>query len=160
MAQLLVGDALLARAEAALAVALPDALGLEFVDPADPLAGVAFEVAGIAVTPHGSALAAVTRASLDSALKWIDVFGMAMLAGIGFTVSLLIGELAYGPDSDRAEHVKIGVLTGSLTAAMLASIVLRPRNRHYRAVHEEESRDADLDGIPDVYQRPEDLRTD
>ena len=62
MAQLLVGDALVARAEAALAVALPDALGLEFVDPADPLAGVAFEVAGIAVTPaatlHGSALAA------------------------------------------------------------------------------------------------------
>lgn len=119
---------------------------------------VAGKVIGIFGTT--AILAAVTRASLDSALKWIDVFGMAMLAGIGFTVSLLIGELAYGPDSDRAEHVKIGVLTGSLTAAMLASIVLRLRNRHYRAVHEEESRDADLDGIPDVYQRSEDLRTD
>ena len=43
MAQLLVGDALITRAEAALAVALPDALGLEFVDPADPLAGVVLE---------------------------------------------------------------------------------------------------------------------
>jgi NhaA family Na+:H+ antiporter len=99
-------------------------------------------------------LSAVTRASLDSALKWIDVFGIAMLAGIGFTVSLLIGELAYGPDSDRGEHVKIGVLTGSLTAALLAAVVLRMRNRHYRAVCAEESQDADLDGIPDVYQRP------
>nr|WP_264076947.1 Na+/H+ antiporter NhaA [Mycolicibacterium arabiense] len=98
-------------------------------------------------------LAAVTRASLDSALKWIDVFGMAMLAGIGFTVSLLIGELAYGPDSDRGEHVKIGVLTGSITAALLAAVVLRMRNRHYRAICAEESQDADLDGIPDVYQR-------
>lgn len=62
MPQLLDGDALLARAEAALAVALPDALGLEFVDPGDPLRGVALEVAGIAVTPaatlHASALAA------------------------------------------------------------------------------------------------------
>lgn len=62
MTELLVGDALLARAEAALAVALPDALGVELLDPADPLAGVAFDVAGIAVTPaatlHASALAA------------------------------------------------------------------------------------------------------
>lgn len=62
MTQLLVGEDLLARAEAALAVALPDALGVELCDPADPLGGVAFEVAGIAVTPaatlHASALAA------------------------------------------------------------------------------------------------------
>ena len=62
MAGLLAGDDLLARAEAALAVALPDALGVELRDPADPLAGVAFDVAGIAVTPaatlHASALAA------------------------------------------------------------------------------------------------------
>ena len=62
MAELLVGDDLLARAEAALAVALPDALGVELCDPADPLAGVEFRVAGIAVTPaatvHASALGA------------------------------------------------------------------------------------------------------
>ena len=41
-------------------------------------------------------LAALTRASLDSALRWIDIFGVSLLAGIGFTVSLLIGELAFG----------------------------------------------------------------
>ena len=97
-------------------------------------------------------LAAVSRASLDAALRWIDVFGIALLAGIGFTVSLLIGELAYGFGSERDEHVKIGVLTGSLLAAALAAIVLKLRNRHYRAVCMEESRDDDLDGTPDVYQ--------
>ncbi|MCD2195672.1 hypothetical protein LQ327_20075 [Actinomycetospora endophytica] len=62
MAELLAGDDLLSRAEAALAVALPDAIGVEFLDPTDPLEGVGFEVAGIAVTPaatvHASALAA------------------------------------------------------------------------------------------------------
>ena len=114
-------------------------------------------VVGKTVGIFGTArmLAAVTRASLDSALRWVDVFGMALLAGIGFTVSLLIGDLAYGEDSGREDHVKIGVLAGSLTAAVLATVVLRLRNRHYRALHEEETRDADHDGVPDVYQRPD-----
>ncbi|BBZ30146.1 Na(+)/H(+) antiporter NhaA [Mycolicibacterium madagascariense] len=97
-------------------------------------------------------LAAATRASLDAALRWIDVFGIALLAGIGFTVSLLIGDLAYGMDSGRDDHVKIGVLTGSVAAAVLASVVLSLRNRHYRAVCAEESQDDDHDGIPDVYE--------
>lgn len=97
-------------------------------------------------------LSAVTRASLDDSLRWVDVFGMSMLAGIGFTVSLLIGELAYGPYSEQGEHVKVAVLTGSLIAAALAAVVLRLRNRHYRRVYEEETRDLDHDGVPDVYQ--------
>ncbi|MEE4023758.1 Na+/H+ antiporter NhaA [Gordonia sp. PKS22-38] len=77
-------------------------------------------------------VSALTRASLDSSVKWIDIFGVALLAGIGFTVSLLIGELAYADDGDRAEVVKVGVLIGSLISASLAAIVLRLRNRHYR----------------------------
>ena len=67
-----------------------------------------------------------TRADLDDELAWTDVVGMAMLAGIGFTVSLLIGELAYPPGSPAAEHVKVGVIVGSLVAALLAGVVLRP----------------------------------
>jgi NhaA family Na+:H+ antiporter len=78
-------------------------------------------------------LSAATRASLDSALRWIDVFGLSLLAGVGFTVSLLIGDLAYGEGSDRADSVKVGVLAGSVLAATLAAIVLRVRNRHYRS---------------------------
>lgn len=96
-------------------------------------------------------LAAFTRASLDASLRWIDVFGVAMLAGIGFTVSLLIGDLAYGLESPRQDVVKVAVLTGSVLAALLAAIVLRARNRHYRAVFELETADDDHDGVPDVY---------
>ncbi|WP_172651032.1 Na+/H+ antiporter NhaA [Rhodococcus opacus] len=92
-----------------------------------------------------------TRASLDSGLRWIDILGVAMLAGIGFTVSLLIGELAFGAASLRDDHVKIGVLCGSLVAAFIASILLRIRNRAYRLIAEEESVDEDEDGIPDVF---------
>ncbi|MEP6562657.1 MAG: Na+/H+ antiporter NhaA, partial [Nakamurella sp.] len=44
-------------------------------------------------------VARFTRAQLDDNLRWIDVAGLAILAGIGFTVSLLIGELAYGAGS-------------------------------------------------------------
>ncbi len=96
-------------------------------------------------------LAAFTRARLDDSLRWVDVFGVSMLAGIGFTVSLLIGELAYSPGSDRGDTVKVAVLAGSLLAAIGAAVLLRVRNRHYRAVHELETADADHDGVPDVY---------
>ena len=98
-------------------------------------------------------LAKFTRARLDDELAWIDVIGMAMLAGIGFTVSLLIGELAFGVDSERDEHVKVGVLVGSLIAALLASVVLRLRNRVYRRICEIEEVDADRDGVPDVFEK-------
>jgi NhaA family Na+:H+ antiporter len=92
-----------------------------------------------------------THANLDEGLAWIDVFGLALLGGIGFTVSLLIGELAFGLGSARDEHVKVAVLTGSLAAALLASVVLRARSRVYRRVHEAENLDLDQDGVPDIY---------
>jgi NhaA family Na+:H+ antiporter len=94
-----------------------------------------------------------TRAELDESLGWPDVVGLALLGGIGFTVSLLITELAYGAGSERYDHAKVGILAGTLVAALLASVVLRLRNRRYRRIEEEERRDADQDGIPDVYQR-------
>ncbi len=97
-------------------------------------------------------MAKFTRASLDSELRWIDVVGVAALAGIGFTVSLLIGELAFGVDSQANEHVKVGVLAGSLVAAALAAGILASRNRVYRQAHRIEARDSDGDGIPDDYQ--------
>jgi NhaA family Na+:H+ antiporter len=96
-------------------------------------------------------IAAVTRASLDASLRWIDVLGVSMLAGIGFTVSLLIGDLAFGPDPSRLAVMKVAVLTGSVLAALLAGVLLRIRNRHYRAIFELETADPDCDGVPDVY---------
>ena len=77
-------------------------------------------------------VARFTRAELDEGLSWADIVGVALLGGIGFTVSLLIGELAYGTGSVRDAHVKVGVLTGSLLAAALATVVLRRRERAYR----------------------------
>jgi NhaA family Na+:H+ antiporter len=100
-------------------------------------------------------VARFTRARLDEGLSWLDVLGVAVLGGIGFTVSLLVGDLAFGAGSVRDEHVKVGVLTGSVLAALLASVLLRARNRAYRRIHELETADVDADGIPDVYQRPE-----
>jgi NhaA family Na+:H+ antiporter len=95
-----------------------------------------------------------TKAELDNDLTWWDVLGVAMLGGIGFTVSLLIGELAFAGDAVRGDHVKIGVLTGTIIAAVLASIILRLRNRTYRVIEERETRDDDNDGIPDIYHHP------
>ena len=51
-------------------------------------------------------------------------------------MSLLIGELAFGPGTAADDHVKVGVLVGSLTAALLATVVLRARNRVYRRLCE------------------------
>ncbi|TFV79346.1 Na+/H+ antiporter NhaA [Blastococcus sp. CT_GayMR19] len=95
-----------------------------------------------------------TRAELNGDLGWPDVLGLSLLGGIGFTVSLLIGELAFGAGSVRDEHAKIGVLAGSLLAALLAAVLLRLRDRRYRRIAEADTRDADADGIPDVYQHP------
>ena len=98
-------------------------------------------------------VARFTHARLDDELSWVDVIGLSMLAGVGFTVSLLIGELAFGPGSDRDEFAKVGVLVGSVAAACLAAVVLRARNRVYRRLCEAEEQDADVDGVPDVFER-------
>jgi NhaA family Na+:H+ antiporter len=93
-----------------------------------------------------------TRAELDTDLSWWDVLGLAMLAGVGFTVSLLIGELAFGAGSNRDDHVKVAILAGTITAAALAGILLRARSNLYERLLAAETADADHDGTPDVYE--------
>ena len=95
----------------------------------------------------------ITRRPLQKGLTWPDLTGVALLGGIGFTVSLLIGELAFGGNSAADDHVKIAVLAGSVAAALLAAILLRARNRRYRALWDEENLDQDHDGIPDIYEQ-------
>lgn len=94
-----------------------------------------------------------TRASLSEDLAWPDVFAVASLAGIGFTVSLLIGELAFDGDGALADEVKAAVLCGSLISAVLATTLLKIRNSKYRALCAVEERDDDSDGIPDIYEQ-------
>jgi len=94
-----------------------------------------------------------TRASLSSSLRWADVFAVAVLAGVGFTVSLLIGDLAFAADPGRQSSTKIGILLASAISAVLATFALLRRGRAYTALAEVEEADSDGDGVPDVYQR-------
>jgi len=86
------------------------------------------------------AVAKFTRASLSSSLRWADVLAVGVLAGIGFTVSLLIDELAFEGDPVRTTAAKIGVLVASVAAALLASIALAFRRRVYAALAADEAR--------------------
>lgn len=82
-----------------------------------------------------------TRAHLDRAVRWADVVAVGFVAGIGFTVSLLIAELSFEDGSPHTEHVKAAILLGSLTAAVIGAVLLQWRTRRH-AVHAAE-RDAD-----------------
>ena len=101
-------------------------------------------------------LAKFTGANLDDNLGWLDVLGVSLLGGIGFTVSLLIGELAFGHGTAAGDDVKIGVLVGSVIAGVLASLVLLSRNATYRRIYLFETADADRDGVPDIYESRQD----
>lgn len=94
----------------------------------------------------------VTRSTLDPSLRWIDVIGVAGLAGIGFTVSLLVAELSFGIGTDLGDNAKVGIFLASLAAAIVGSLILGARNRHYAALEAADSVDTDQDGIPDVYE--------
>lgn len=73
-----------------------------------------------------------TRAKLNPQLGWPDILGVSILAGIGFTVSLLIADLAF-TDPELTEHAKAAVLLGSLTAGVCAAVVLLLRGRAHDA---------------------------
>lgn len=73
-----------------------------------------------------------TKAELNEDLAWTDMAGLALLSGVGFTVSLLIAELAFDHDPGKLEAVKAAVFLASILAAVLAAVVLRLRDRVYR----------------------------
>jgi NhaA family Na+:H+ antiporter len=77
------------------------------------------------------ATARFTRAELDDELAWRDILGLAVLGGVGFTVSLLVSDLAFA--DVRADDAKAGVLAGSLVAGLLAALILGRRNRVHGA---------------------------
>ncbi len=59
-------------------------------------------------------MARFTRASLNPALRWADVIAVGVLAGIGFTVSLLIAELAFEEDPQLLTDAKVGILAATV----------------------------------------------
>jgi len=98
-------------------------------------------------------MARFTKAKLSEDIRWRDVIAIGMLAGIGFTVSLLIAELAFPGDIEGTDAAKIGILLASVLAAGLATLVILSRNRYYAVLAAREERDEDHDGVPDVYQQ-------
>ena len=69
-------------------------------------------------------LIALGFASLPKEASWRGLYGVAILGGIGFTMSLFIGTLAF-VDATQASEVRLGVLAGSLLSALVGYAVLR-----------------------------------
>ncbi|WP_174286308.1 Na+/H+ antiporter NhaA [Sphingomonas bacterium] len=60
-----------------------------------------------------------------SGVRWVEMYGVTLLAGIGFTMSLFIGGLAFPGDPARMAAIRIGVLAGSILSALAGYGVLR-----------------------------------
>lgn len=91
------------------------------------------------------------KANLDPDVAWVDVVCMAVTAGIGFTVSLLVAELSFSHGSAHTEDAKIAILVGSVSAALIGGTLLALRNKHYKGIFEREQVDENKDGVPDVF---------
>lgn len=106
-------------------------VSLSGITPADLLAPLPLGIAlGLLIGKQlgivGFAWLAVRTglAKLPDGVGWAKVHGLSLLAGIGFTMSLFIGNLAF-TDAAQIDAVKIGVLSGSLIAAIAGFLLLR-----------------------------------
>lgn len=71
------------------------------------------------------ALIRTDMVDMPARASWTQLYGMALLCGVGFTMSLFIGGLAFGERSALADTVKIGVLGGSFLSAVAGALLLR-----------------------------------
>jgi NhaA family Na+:H+ antiporter len=106
----------------------PGRLGALFTSPVG-LGVVLGLVLGKTVGVFGGAYltARWTRAELAPELRWSEVFSVSVLAGVGFTVALLIADLAFPGQVERQDEGKAAVLVASVLAAALAAVSLRRR---------------------------------
>jgi len=109
-------------------------LGIETISEPISVAVIAGLVIGkpVGVLLATYLLTRFTSAKLNENLKWADLIGVGLLAGIGFTVSLLIAELSFTDGSGALAAGKIGILVGSLLSATLAILFLRLSKRIHR----------------------------
>lgn len=69
-------------------------------------------------------------AQMPDNASWMEIYGVAILCGIGFTMSLFIGGLAFPGNQLLIDEAKIGILTGSAISAIMGYIVLRLTTTH------------------------------
>jgi len=87
-------------------------------------------------------------ATVPRGATWLQVYGLALLCGIGFTMSLFIAGLAFPGRPALAEEAKAGILAGSILSAIAGFIVLRlaPPHPDQQAIGAAEQREIDADG--------------
>ena len=103
--------------------------GLGLSDIAGPVAlGV---IAGLVIgKPIGvfgaaSLVIGLKLARRPTGMKWVELLGLSMLCGVGFTMSLYIGQLAFpGADASDQAQVRLGVIAGSLISTLAGMAVL------------------------------------
>ena len=73
-----------------------------------------------------TALAAITKLGRrPTGSTWLELLGVAILTGVGFTMSLFLGGLAFGPGDTLAQsEVRLGVIAGSLASAVVGAALL------------------------------------
>ena len=88
---------------------------------------------------EASQLTRLDIAERPSGASWTQIYGMALLCGIGFTMSLFIGALAFPGQALLVEEAKGGILMGSVLSALAGFAVLRwaaPARKRDKAVRQ------------------------
>jgi NhaA family Na+:H+ antiporter len=94
----------------------------------------------VGVFAAAGAAVALRLGRKPSGASWLELWGVSILCGVGFTMSLFLTGLALPPNSPAAAEAKLGVLAGSLLSVAAGTLVLRAaaRARARRASHEHE----------------------
>lgn len=125
-------------------------LGIEGLLSPLPLAIAAGLVVGKQAGIFASIWVAVRMglATMPRGATWGQIYGMSLLCGIGFTMSLFIGALAFPAAPEWIEEAKIGILAGSLVSALAGFAVLRlvPLHPLHDVIEAEQSREIEADG--------------
>jgi NhaA family Na+:H+ antiporter len=87
---------------------------------------------------------------------WLQIYAVALLCGIGFTMSLFIGALAFPGRPELVDEAKLGILAGSFLSAVAGFLILRfaPLHPDHAAEERHLAAAIDADGDADVHQAP------